>query len=73
MCRAMGKTTIATVADHIKDHKGDLTLFWEGKLQSLCKPHHDGAKQRETHIGYSGACGPDGWPTDARHPANATK
>ncbi|WP_223799102.1 HNH endonuclease [Sphingomonas nostoxanthinifaciens] len=36
------------VADHRKPHRGDLVLFWDDtNIQCLCKPCHDGAKQRE--------------------------
>jgi len=36
------------VADHRKPHRGDETLFWdEDNLQALCKPCHDGDKQRQ--------------------------
>lgn len=46
-----GRTTADTsqlVADHRKPHRGDEALFWdEDNLQTLCKPCHDGAKQRE--------------------------
>lgn len=36
------------VADHVRPHRGDAALFWDrGNLQCLCKPCHDGAKQRE--------------------------
>lgn len=33
---------VATVVDHITDHKGDLSLFWDqDNWQSLCKHHHN--------------------------------
>ena len=70
MCLKARRTTVATVADHVIEHKGDETLFWEGELQSLCKPHHDSSKQREERRGFSGEVDADGWPTDPRHPAN---
>lgn len=36
------------VCDHVRPHRGDEALFWdEGNLQTLCKPCHDSAKQRE--------------------------
>ena len=48
MCEAEGRTTAATVVDHIVPHRGDDKLFWDANNhQALCKPHHDGAKQRE--------------------------
>lgn len=47
MCLAEGRTTVATVADHREPHRGDWDRFIGGALDSLCKPHHDGKKQRE--------------------------
>lgn len=42
MCEVQGKVTAATVVDHIVDHRGDQTLFWDSKnnWQSLCVPCH---------------------------------
>lgn len=51
LCRAEDRITPATVCDHVEPHRGDVTLFWHGPFQSLCKPHHDGAKQREEQAG----------------------
>ncbi len=39
-CKRQGKTTLATDADHVEPHKGNLMAFWNGKLQSLCKKCH---------------------------------
>jgi hypothetical protein len=66
MCLRKGRVTPATVADHVEDHHGDWNRFWTGRLQSLCKPCHDGPKR----IGFSSEVGPDGWPLDPNHPAN---
>jgi 5-methylcytosine-specific restriction protein A len=42
---------LATVVDHIIDHKGDQELFWDrNNWQSLCKRHHD-SKTWHTHHG----------------------
>ena len=39
---------LATVVDHIKPHRGDQRLFWDRvNWQPMCKPCHDGRKQRE--------------------------
>lgn len=73
MCLKAQKHTAATVADHKQPHKGDLTLFWHGPLQSLCAPHHDSTKQGEDRRGYSGEVDADGWPSDPAHPANASQ
>lgn len=62
----------ATVVDHIIPHQGDVALFSSpDNLQSLCKPCHDGRKQREEVRGHSDAVSAaTGWPTDPKHPAN---
>lgn len=70
MCQAEGRVTAATVCDHVEPHRGNWDRFIGGPFQSLCKPHHDGAKQSEEHHGFSTSVGADGWPTDSRHPAN---
>ena len=55
----------ATVVDHIKKHDGDTTLFWDPcNLQSLCKPCHDGFKQRLDRGSKAVAYGGDGYPID---------
>jgi 5-methylcytosine-specific restriction enzyme A len=45
MCLASGRTTAATVCDHITPHRGDPDLFWSGPFQSLCAPCHSRFKQ----------------------------
>lgn len=47
MCFAEGVVCVATVADHIEAHRGDVERFWSGALQSLCAPHHNAVKQAE--------------------------
>ncbi len=43
------------VADHKQAHRGDERLFWdERNLQTLCKPCHDGRKQRAEQGGRGG-------------------
>jgi 5-methylcytosine-specific restriction protein A len=75
MCKAAGRVTPATVADHIEPHRGDPDRFWNGKLQSLCDRRpwrcHSSVKQSEEALGYSEAIGEDGHPIDPRHPWNA--
>jgi 5-methylcytosine-specific restriction protein A len=39
-CQRAGLVTVATVADHIKPHRGNRKSFEEGALQSLCQHHH---------------------------------
>lgn len=52
-CRFCGHVEADTsllVADHIKPHRGDETLFWdERNLQCLCKTCHDSVKRRIEH------------------------
>lgn len=51
-CARLGRTTAATVVDHITPHRGDMTLFWDqSNWQSLCKPCHDSVKQAEESAG----------------------
>jgi 5-methylcytosine-specific restriction protein A len=68
ICEIKGKVTAASIADHITPHRGDPRLFWEGKLQSLCPACHSGLKRQTERRGYSTEVGPDGYPTDHRHP-----
>jgi 5-methylcytosine-specific restriction protein A len=62
---------IATVVDHIKPHKGNMTLFWDkGNWQSLCRTCHDITKKGIENRGYDKTIGSDGWPVDPKHPNN---
>lgn len=46
-CGRVEGNTSQLVADHRRPHRGDERLFWdEGNLWTLCKPCHDGPKQR---------------------------
>ncbi len=48
LCRRLESNTAQLVADHTIAHRGDEALFWDGgNLQTLCKPCHDSAKQRQ--------------------------
>lgn len=64
-CLEMGRTTAATVCDHVTPHKGDEGLFYGGPFQSLCKPCHDGVKAEEEARGYRKGCDASGAPLDA--------
>lgn len=47
-CQMCGRVGGALVADHKRPHRGVAALFWDIlNLWTLCKPCHDGAKQRE--------------------------
>jgi hypothetical protein len=64
MCKEQGRVTAATVCDHIDKHS-KLTIegFFAGPFQSLCKAHHDSAKQSEERTGIvKPTVGVDGWP-----------
>lgn len=40
-CLKEGRTTAASVVDHIVPHKGDMTIFWDrSNWQSLCDSCH---------------------------------
>ena len=62
MCQEQGLITPATVCDHIEPHRGDVAAFWRGPFQSLCKTHHDGAKQQYEVTGKMRGCDTDGYP-----------
>lgn len=64
-CQRAGHLTIATVADHIVPHRGDMVAFY-GDLQSLCASCHSSTKQAEEAGGAKGS-GMDGRPTDPAH------
>jgi 5-methylcytosine-specific restriction protein A len=47
-CLKRGKHVNATQVDHIKPHKGDMTLFWDTKNhQGLCKSCHSRKTAKE--------------------------
>jgi HNH endonuclease len=71
-CQREGRLTPATVVDHIKAHKGNLSLFYSpSNLQSLCKLHHDGAKQKaESNKINEIGCDENGFPLDPEHHFN---
>lgn len=73
LCLAMvpPKYTPADTVHHKQPHRGDWDKFINPDNHcSSCKPCHDGAGQMEDHHGYLPDLGADGWPIDARHPAN---
>lgn len=48
LCAAEGRTTGATVVDHIVPHKGDMAAFWKrNNWQSLCASCHSAKTARE--------------------------
>ncbi|HUE93586.1 HNH endonuclease [Pseudomonas sp.] len=47
-CQKKGRVEVATVVDHIVDHRGNQDLFWQqSNWQPLCKPCHDSVKRLE--------------------------
>jgi len=70
MCLVHGLVTPATLADHVTPHRGDWDEFLHGALQSLCTECHNTRKKADENRGYSRELGPDGWPSDPKHPAN---
>lgn len=67
LCQERGVLTPATIADHIVPHRGDVTMFFEGELQSLCKRCHDGTKQHQERTGVLRGCDAQGKPLDPGH------
>jgi hypothetical protein len=49
-CIVNSLTTLAGVADHIEDHKGDINLFYNGKLQSLCWSCHSKKTNKDNQL-----------------------
>jgi 5-methylcytosine-specific restriction enzyme A len=75
-CLQRERRVQATIADHIRPHRGNPVLFFDPRnLQSLCKPCHDGSKQSEERRGYIKGTDRHGRPLDPRHPwhTEATK
>lgn len=64
MCLITEEVTEATICDHITPHKGDLDLFYNGPFQSLCKHHHDSAKQAIDRGSKVVTYGIDGYPIE---------
>ncbi len=68
MCQEIGRTTLATIVDHIRPHRGDEALFFdEGNWSPLCAPCHDGAKRQLERTGKIKGCDIDGTPLDPSH------
>lgn len=68
MCAALGKTTIATVVDHIIPHRDNRQLFWDkSNWQSLCVTCHSKHKQSQEATGNIKGCGADGIPMSINH------
>lgn len=64
-CLLVEDVTEANVVDHKKAHKGDLKLFHDPEnLQSLCKHHHDSAKQMIDRGKRVAITGVDGYPIE---------
>lgn len=64
-CLLIEDVTEATTVDHVKPHRGDVDLFYDPtNLQSLCKPCHDGPKQRIDNGKQAAFIGLDGYPIE---------
>ena len=70
-CLNRGVEVRATIVHHRMPHRGNLSLMFDPmNLESVCKPHHDGAIQADERRGYSAAVDVNGYPIDPNHPAN---
>ena len=67
MCAEIGRTTLATVVDHIKPKRDGGTDEREN-LQPLCKRCHDSVKAAEERGGVVRGCDVHGVPLDPGHP-----
>ena len=63
LCKAEGRITPATIADHFPAHGGDYNVFVLGPLRSLCAPSMTACTSFK-HKDYSTAIGVDGDPLD---------
>lgn len=64
-CLVTEEVTAAEVVDHKQNHKGDERIFFDpANLQSLCKHHHDSAKQMIDHGKKVAITGVDGYPIE---------
>ena len=64
-CLITEDITAAEVVDHKRKHDGNLDLFFDpSNLQSLCKHHHDSAKQMIERGKKVFTCGLDGYPIE---------
>jgi 5-methylcytosine-specific restriction enzyme A len=73
-CLTEGRMTAATVVHHVKAHKGNLELFYDGEnLASSCAKCHDSVEQSIERRGYDRGVGVDGWPVSDEHPLNRSR
>ncbi len=67
MCRALGRTTAATVPDHITPlAKGGEDI--DSNIRCLCAGHHDQVTREEFGHRERVSIGEDGWPTEQAAP-----
>ena len=67
-CTQEGRTTEASVVDHITPHKGDTSLFWnKANWQALCAACHNSTKQRQETTGKRQGTSLSGEPVDPAH------
>lgn len=65
-CADEGRAEPATILDHKVPHKGDKKKFYDqSNWQGLCKPHHDGLKQKMEKNAHLPQIDPlTGWPVE---------
>jgi hypothetical protein len=64
ICLQDSKVVPAQCADHVTPHRGDINIFWQSKLRSLCWACHSSEKQILEKGGKVTRIGPDGYPID---------
>jgi hypothetical protein len=60
LCTAEGRAVVADIVHHVEDHHGNVEKFWFGKLQSLCRMHHERLHGRDVKV----QIGVDGLPIE---------
>ena len=65
-CLAVNLVRLAEVVHHIEDHGGDRAKFYLGKLESLCRQHHEELHGRTNSTPWTGV---DGWPASPQEQA----
>lgn len=61
-CTEAGRTTLATVVDHIKPWRAGGEVWALDNLQALCTTCHNSVKQREEKLGERVGCDVNGIP-----------
>jgi 5-methylcytosine-specific restriction protein A len=64
MCDLKGIVTAVEIVDHVTPHRGNMKLFYESELQSLCRRCHADKTNLEQGRRLRPVIGTDGWPIE---------